>query len=77
MQFQSDILNIKLIRPKFIETTALGAALLAGLTVGFWTNEDITENRTSTDNFLPKISEEESSASYEKWKNAVNQVRTT
>jgi glycerol kinase len=38
MQFQSDILNCKVVRPKITETTALGAAYLAGLTVGYWNN---------------------------------------
>ena len=40
MQFQSDILNVKVVRPKIIETTALGAAYLAGLAVGFWKSAD-------------------------------------
>jgi glycerol kinase len=38
MQFQSDILDVKVVRPQIIETTALGAAYLAGLAVGFWTS---------------------------------------
>jgi len=44
MQFQSDILDVPVIRPKVIETTALGAAYAAGLAVGFW--KDYTELRT-------------------------------
>ena len=40
MQFQSDVLNTKTIRPKVVETTAMGAAFLAGLAVGFWENEE-------------------------------------
>jgi glycerol kinase len=44
MQFQSDILNCKVIRPKITETTALGAAYLAGLAVGFWENMDDLEH---------------------------------
>ena len=40
MQFQSDILNTKVLRPEIIETTALGAAYLAGLAVGFWKNKE-------------------------------------
>ena len=38
MQFQSDILNTKVVRPEITETTALGAAYLAGLAVGYWKN---------------------------------------
>jgi glycerol kinase len=44
MQFQSDIMNVKVIRPEIIETTALGAAYLAGLAVGFWTSVDEIQN---------------------------------
>jgi glycerol kinase len=44
MQFQSDILNVKVVRPKIIETTALGAAYLAGLAVGFWKSADEISN---------------------------------
>jgi glycerol kinase len=44
MQFQSDILNVKVARPKIIETTALGAAYLAGLAVGFWKSADEISN---------------------------------
>ena len=40
MQFQSDVLNTKTIRPKVVETTAMGAAFLAGLAVGFWKSEE-------------------------------------
>lgn len=40
MQFQADVLNTKTIRPKVVETTAMGAAFLAGLAVGFWENEE-------------------------------------
>lgn len=44
MQFQSDILNVKVVRPKIIETTALGAAYLAGLAVGFWKSANEISN---------------------------------
>ncbi len=57
MQFQSDILNTKVIRPTMIETTALGAAYLAGLAVGFWKNqEEITAKWQVDKVFEPKVS---------------------
>ena len=57
MQFQSDILNTKVIRPTMIETTALGAAYLAGLAVGFWKNqEEITAKWQVEKVFEPKVS---------------------
>ena len=40
MQFQSDILDVNVVRPKIIETTAMGAAFLAGLATGFWKSTD-------------------------------------
>ena len=50
MQFQSDILNTSLVRPKILETTALGAAYLAGLAVGFWENLDEVKKQWQVDN---------------------------
>ena len=48
MKFQADVLNLSVLRPKCIETTALGAAYLAGLATGFWKDkEDIKENWTT------------------------------
>ncbi len=53
MQFQSDILNTKVERPKILETTALGVAYLAGLAVGFWEDKkDIINNCQIEKNFL-------------------------
>jgi len=49
MQFQSDIFNFNVIRPKTLETTALGAAYLAGLAVGYWKNIDELQNQWSVD----------------------------
>ncbi len=57
MQFQSDILGVTLVRPKMIETTALGAAFLAGLAVGLWKNQDeIARSWKKDKNFRPQIS---------------------
>jgi glycerol kinase len=49
MQFQCDILNCKVIRPKITETTALGAAYLAGLAVGYWKNIDDLQSQWQAD----------------------------
>ena len=56
MQFQSDILNTKVVRPKVTETTALGAAYLAGLAVGYWKNvEEIQEQWQVDKKFSPAM----------------------
>jgi glycerol kinase len=58
MQFQSDIVNTKVIRPTMVETTALGAAYLAGLAVGFW--KDLEELRAKwqiDQTFEPKVND--------------------
>jgi glycerol kinase len=54
MQFQANLLNCKVIRPRIVETTALGAAYLAGLAVGYWKNiEEIQQQWESERDFLP------------------------
>lgn len=72
MQFQSDILNVIVQRPEIIETTALGAAYLAGLAVGFWENKDvIMKNWKVNREFEPKMKEEYREFLYKGWKRAV------
>jgi glycerol kinase len=72
MQFQSDILNVKVERPRMIETTALGAAFLAGLGVGFWASKDeIAKSWKSGKAFAPKMKDEERVAHLAKWHKAV------
>jgi glycerol kinase len=72
MQFQSDILDAEVLRPKVTETTALGAAYLAGLAVGFWDNkEEITERWAIDRKYSPKMEEESREKSYRGWKKAV------
>ena len=72
MQFQSDILNVKIDRPKIVETTALGAAYLAGLAVGFFkSKEDIKKRWICDREFEPKMSEDIREKSYKDWKRAV------
>jgi len=74
MQFQADILNAEVNRPKNIETTALGAAFLAGLAVNFWTLKDIIENREIERTFRPFMKEEKRRKLYAGWLKAVKKA---
>jgi len=72
MQFQADILNTDVIRPKVIESTALGAAYLAGLAVGYYADkQDIVKNMAQDRVFKPSIREAERAALVNGWKEAV------
>jgi len=73
MQFQSDILNTKVIRPKVTETTALGAAYLAGLAVGFWENvEEIKKQWQVDKEFSSTMGDEKRNELVKGWQRAVN-----
>jgi glycerol kinase len=72
MEFQADILNVPVERPSIHETTALGAAYLAGLAVGYWKDkEEITKQWSVDRSFNPKMSEETRVDLYKGWKKAV------
>jgi glycerol kinase len=72
MQFQSDILNVPVIRPKVPETTALGAAYAAGLAVGYWNDgEDIIANWREDRRWTPSMSDARRSKLYRRWRKAV------
>ena len=72
MQFQSDILNTKVVRPKITETTALGAAYLAGLAVGYWKNvNDIQEQWQVDKQFSPVMEESKRNELVNGWQRAV------
>ena len=71
MQFQSDILGTPVERPAVIETTALGAAYLAGLAVGFWTLEDMVAKWNRDAHFEPKMDNNRRQSLYKGWKKAV------
>ncbi|BAH46014.1 glycerol kinase [Brevibacillus brevis NBRC 100599] len=72
MQFQSDILNTEVERPRVNETTALGAAYLAGLAVGYWgSKEDIVNNKVVERSFSPDMADEVRQGLYAGWKQAV------
>jgi glycerol kinase len=72
MQFQSDILGLKIIRPNQVESTALGAACLAGLYSGFWQMKDFRNREQTEIMFSPVMSSSMAELKYDKWKQAVN-----
>ena len=72
MQFQSDLLNVDVERPIVNETTALGAAYLAGLAVGYWKNKNEIHEQWAIERvFKPEMEEDERKKKYEGWKKAV------
>ncbi|AMG31933.1 glycerol kinase [Grimontia hollisae] len=72
MQFQADLLNTEVHRPQVTEVTALGAAYLAGLAVGFWNGIDELQNKAVLDrSFTPDGNEEKRAQRYKGWKRAV------
>ena len=72
MQFQSDLLNVPVERPKINETTALGAAYLAGLAVGYWKDRsEIATQWKRERQFSAKMTREERERLYNGWKKAV------
>lgn len=76
LQFQADILNGEIIRPRVAETTALGAAYLAGLAVGYYKDiEEIQSNWLKDKEFKPAFSDEKRDALYRGWKNCVERIR--
>ncbi len=75
LQFQADILQIPVIRSKITETTALGAAYLAGLAVGFWQSKDELKSHWQVDKvFEPKMSAKKAIELKMKWKEAVKRA---
>jgi len=76
MQFQSDILNCKLTRPKFLETTALGAAYLAGLAVGFWKDtEELKSLWEKGSTFKPQMDQDKAAKYLGYWHKAVERSK--
>lgn len=76
MQFQADILDTKVCRPKNVETTALGAAYLAGLATGFWKDKDELLKHLKTDKiFKAKMKDSRRKELYEGWKKAVERAK--
>ena len=76
MQFQSDIIGIEIARAKNLETTALGAAFLAGLAVGFWEDlEEIKKLNEAGETFTPSMNNAREEQLYRGWKKAVHATR--
>ncbi|KAA1243070.1 glycerol kinase GlpK [Aquimarina sp. RZ0] len=76
MQFQADILNVEVDRPKMLEVTALGAAFLAGIKAGVWAKKDISKIRVVDSKFKPQITEHERNRKYTGWQDAVERTKT-
>lgn len=77
MQFQSDILDTEVLRPKVTETTALGAAYLAGLAVGYWKDIDEIRSQWQVEKaFEPQLDQEKVDKELEGWHDAVQRVLT-
>ncbi|TRM81487.1 glycerol kinase, partial [Sulfolobus sp. F3] len=75
MQFQADILKMKVIRPKIMETTSMGVAMLAGLSVGYWNSIDELKQKWKIDQvFEPKMDDEYRERLYAGWKEAVRRA---
>lgn len=72
MQFQADMLNTEVHRPRTLETTSLGAAYLAGLAVGYWKDlDEISEDFSIDRTFKPQMSQEKRDKNYKYWKKAI------
>ena len=76
MQFQADLLGVPVVRPRVLETTALGAAYLAGLATGVWASrEEIAKQWKVAKRFEPKMKREEAERRMEEWKRALERAR--
>jgi glycerol kinase len=77
LQFQADILGTKVVRPVVAETTALGAAYLAGLAVGYWKDmDDVARNWAPDRAFAPSMPPTQREALYAQWRKAVERSLT-
>ncbi|MBY0471820.1 glycerol kinase GlpK [bacterium] len=75
MQFQADVLGVSLKRPKYLETTSLGAVFAAGLGIGLWSSlQDVEKTWKQDKEFIPKFTPAEREESLERWKVAVKRV---
>ncbi|TLF46678.1 glycerol kinase GlpK [Maribacter aurantiacus] len=75
MQFQADILDTEVHRPEVIESTAMGAAFLAGIQVGLWSQSDIDESRPMNRIFKPQFDRAKRRRLYAQWKKAVDRSK--
>ena len=74
MQFQADILNVRISRPDMVETTALGAAMLAGRAAGLWTDRELAALDGGETEFLPQMTGDTRAELYRGWKRAVKRA---
>jgi glycerol kinase len=77
MQFQSDILNAKIIRPKIIESTAFGVAQLAGIAAGLWNKRELSKLSQVDAIFSPKMNDKYRRELYEGWQKAIKKARVS
>src|SRR5208282_1677513 len=76
MQFQADVLGVPVVRPQVTETTALGAAYLAGLATGFWAGpEELRAGRQNDTRFEPRMDAAERTARCALWRRAVQRSK--
>jgi glycerol kinase len=76
MQFQADILQVPVVRPKVVETTALGAAYLAGLATGFWKDRAEVSRSWQVDRtFEPQMSADKAAHRRSRWSEALSRSR--
>jgi glycerol kinase len=78
MQFQADLLGVAVVRPRVLETTALGAAYLAGLTVDLWKSRDeLAQHWKPARRFEPRMDAREREERMARWKDAVRRTRSS
>ena len=76
MQFQADLLGVPVVRPRVLETTALGAAYLAGLTVNLWkSREELAAHWQAEKRFEPQMKDAERQTRMARWRDAVLRAR--
>ncbi len=75
MQFQADLMNADVIRPQVIETTAMGAAMLAGRAVGLWTDSDLRNLQSVDREFIPAMDERQRALLLRHWHRAVERSK--
>ena len=76
MQFQADILGVRVLRPKIIETTAMGAAMLAGRAVGIWNDYDLSNLQAPDREFVPNMDEPVRAKLLRQWERAVERSQS-
>ncbi len=75
MQFQADMLSVKVVRPQMVDSTVLGCAQLAGLTSGLWKTKDLEQMRGIDHIFTPHMKKSETNKLYQGWQRAVRQTQ--